>query len=123
LQPRSRGGFDEPANRVYCCHACNEFKSDYWEPDSPRRLLHPIDDDKSAHLVENPDGSLRPLTETGGVYIDRLRLNRPQLIEYRYERRRLEAARQMEMRMIERLRELDERLKNVLADLDQLRRE
>jgi 5-methylcytosine-specific restriction endonuclease McrA len=27
FQPRSRGGSeDDPANWVYCCHACNEFK-------------------------------------------------------------------------------------------------
>jgi len=31
-QPRSRGGTDEPDNLVYCCHACNSHKGDYWQP-------------------------------------------------------------------------------------------
>ena len=35
--PRIHGGDDSLDNLVYCCHACNEFKSDYWttEPDFP----------------------------------------------------------------------------------------
>lgn len=33
FQPRSRGGADEPDNLVYSCHACNEFKGDFWDPD------------------------------------------------------------------------------------------
>ncbi len=30
FQPGSKGGAHEPENWVYCCHACNEFKGDYW---------------------------------------------------------------------------------------------
>ncbi|MCY2996250.1 MAG: HNH endonuclease signature motif containing protein [Planctomycetota bacterium] len=37
FQPRSRGGLDEPDNWVYCCHPCNEFKGDCWQPDSSDR--------------------------------------------------------------------------------------
>ena len=123
FQPRSRGGLDDRANRVYCCHACNEFKSDFWELDSPRRILHPRLDSAEAHSIEDPDGKLRSLTETGAFHIDRLHLNRPQLIEYRYERRLLEATRQTEMRLLEQLRELDERLKSAIAELNQLRQD
>lgn len=123
FQPRSRGGLDDRANLIYCCHACNEFKSDHWETDSPRRILHSLQDAANAHMVEDPDGRLRPLTETGAFHIDRLHLNRPQLIEYRHERLRLETSRKLELQLIEQLRELDERLKIAIADLDQLRQD
>jgi 5-methylcytosine-specific restriction endonuclease McrA len=59
FQPRSRNGAHEPANWVYCCHACNEFKSDSWSPDSPHRILHPLREDVTAHIVEQDDGTLR----------------------------------------------------------------
>src|SRR5688500_14116368 len=75
FQPRSRGGTDDADNLVYCCHACNEFKGDFWEPDSASRLLHPLLDDPAAHLTEAPDGILCALTDTGAFHIDRLRLN------------------------------------------------
>jgi 5-methylcytosine-specific restriction endonuclease McrA len=29
IQPRSLGGTDDLDNLLYCCHACNEFKSNY----------------------------------------------------------------------------------------------
>ena len=121
FRPRSRGGTDEPDNLVYCCHACNEFKGDFWELDPPRRLLHPLRDAPAAHLAEEPDGTLRGLTVTGAFHLDRLRLNRPPLVEYRRERRRLDAARRAERQLLDRLRELDGRLERLLADLDRLR--
>src|SRR5262245_37564990 len=65
FHPLSRGGLDEADNRVYSCHACNEFKSDYWDPGSLRRLLHPLRDSIATHIAEESDGTLRPLTETG----------------------------------------------------------
>src|SRR6266852_4333511 len=52
FQPRSRDGAHEPENWVYCCHACNEFKGDYWQPDSPYRIPHPIRDTSASHMVE-----------------------------------------------------------------------
>ena len=52
FQPRSKGGSATLANLVYCCHACNEFKSDYWQPESVRRILHPRRDVMAEHLVE-----------------------------------------------------------------------
>jgi 5-methylcytosine-specific restriction endonuclease McrA len=51
FRPRSEGGTDSPENLVYCCHACNEFKGDYWQPDSVERLLHPEQDDLSQHIA------------------------------------------------------------------------
>lgn len=121
FQPRSRGGADDADNLVYSCHACNEFKGDFWEPDAARRLLHPLRDDPAAHLAEQPDGTLRGLTETGTFHLDRLRLNRPPLVEYRRERLALEHARRAERLLLDRLRDLDDRLEQLLADLDRLR--
>src|SRR3989442_1790654 len=83
FQPGSRGGLDELANWVYCCHACDEFKGDYWEPESPRRILHPLRDERSQHLREADDGTLIPLTETGTFHIENLRLNRSALLAHR----------------------------------------
>src|SRR5688572_15805830 len=88
FQPSSKGGAHEPDNWVYCCHACNEFKADYWQPDSPKRILHPLRDHLQSHIVEHEDGRLIALTETDAFHIDHLRLNRAPLIEYRHECRR-----------------------------------
>ena len=82
FQPTSRGGSDEAENWVYCCHACNEFKSDYWEPESVRRVLHPEHDPLAAHITEESDGTLRPLTDTGAFHIECLHLNRQQLVGF-----------------------------------------
>src|SRR5256885_4842407 len=94
FQPRSHGGLHEPANWVYCCHACDEFKGDYWEPESPRRILHPLRDERSQHLREGDDGTLIPLTETCAFHIEQLRLNRSALLSHRRESHLLQAARQ-----------------------------
>jgi hypothetical protein len=120
FQPRSRGGTDNLDNQVYCCHACNEFKGDYWEPDSTRRLLHPLRDSPELHFHEDADGLLRPLTETGAFHIERLRLNRPQLVEYRRERRLWEAARQTQSQLTQLLSDLNERVRRIIAELESL---
>src|ERR1700730_7381878 len=68
FQPRSQGGSDEPENWVYCCHACNEFKGNIWKPAAAHRVLHPLRDILTLHLVEEDDGTLRGLTETGNYH-------------------------------------------------------
>src|SRR5947209_13969179 len=88
FQPSSKGGAGGPENWVYCCHACNEFKGDFWQPDSSLRLLHPFRDKMASHLIEESDGVLRGLTETGAFHIEKLHLNREALVEGRKERRR-----------------------------------
>ncbi len=120
FQPRSCGGLDEPDNWVYCCHACNEFKGDFWQPDSPRRILHPLRDDLAAHLVELKDGTLRALSETGAFHIERLHLNRRPLVAYRSERRLLEATRQAQVSLLTRLRHLEEQVQSLSAQLERL---
>jgi hypothetical protein len=123
FQPRSRGGLHEPENWVYCCHACNEFKGDTWQPNSPQRVLHPFRDDVAAHFVERADGLLDALSETGAFHIEKRHLNRAQLVAYRMERRLLEAARQNQHELIERLRHLEQEVQALTAQLEQLHRD
>lgn len=82
FQPRVRGGRDEEDNLVYCCHACNEFKGDWWSEENPR-LLHPRNDDLSIHFIETIQHILVPLTDQGRQYIEVLNLNRPEVIAHR----------------------------------------
>jgi hypothetical protein len=122
FQPRSQGGLHEPENWVYCCHAGNEFKGDFWQPSAPRHILHPLRDELAAHLIEQEDGTLLALSETGTFHIERLHLNRQPLVAYRCERRRLEAARQSQARLRERLQQLEEQVQALTAHLEQLGR-
>jgi len=119
FQPSSHGGRHEPENWIYCCHACNEFKGDYWEPGSRCRILHPLNDDLAAHVVELDDGTLQGLSETGTFHILRLRLNRPPLVAHRFERRQLEITRSTQRRILEKLQELDTQVRELTAELEQ----
>lgn len=87
--PQSHGGQDTLENLVYACVACNRFKGDYWptpEASIDLMLLHPRQDNLSAHIASIPDGRLIGLTKRGWFHIQRLRLNRAQLIELRLQR-------------------------------------
>ncbi|WP_437946050.1 HNH endonuclease [Sorangium sp. So ce296] len=88
-RPRTRGGTGDAENLVYACARCNEHKGAYWhEHDLPHvRLLHPGRDDLTHHLRETDDGSVAGLTREGEFFVQRLRLNRPQLVAYRRMRR------------------------------------
>lgn len=120
FQPRSHGGSDDPANWVYSCHACNEFKGDWWDPESTHRVLHPEKDERAGHLAEAEDGVLRPLTETGKFHIERLRLNRAQLVAFRMQRKRREAAGESRQRLLERLRALAHEVRRLANELERL---
>lgn len=123
FQPRSQGGLHEPENWMYCCHACNEFKGDSWQHNSPYRILHPLRDDMAAHIVEQQDGTLQALSDTGAFHIiERLHLNRWQLVAYRCERRLLEAASQTRARLLKRLQQLEEQVQTLTAQLADLER-
>ncbi len=65
FQPHSQAGLHEPENWVSCCHACNEFKADFWQPDSLSRILHPLRDNLTAYRAEQPDGIFQAPSETG----------------------------------------------------------
>ena len=51
-------------------------------------------DNLAKHVREGDDGRLVPLTETGHFHIERLQLNRPQLVLQRQRNRELQALRQ-----------------------------
>jgi hypothetical protein len=120
FRPRSPGGLDEPENWVYCCHACNEFKGDSWQPNSPQRILHPLLDDVAAHLRELADGTLLALTETGGFHIHRLQLNRRQLVEFRCEKRLVKSARKAREDILDRIQQLEKLVQTLTAQLEQV---
>jgi len=117
FQPRSKNGQDETDNYVYCCHACNEFKGAYWQPDSSDRILHPHRDDLALHLIEDDDGSLKALTATGAFHIARLHLNRAALVEFRLERRRQELLRNAADLQHQQLEKLLEQLRTMIGKL------
>jgi len=121
FRPRSQGGPDGPENWVYACHPCNEFKGDYWHDDPSRRLLHPLRDDSAAHVLEDDEGTLRPLTARGAAHIERLHLNRPQLVAYRRQRRAIAAAQQTQARLLESLKKLEEQVQVLTEQLARLR--
>lgn len=91
-QPRSFGGAEDDDNLIYACVKCNLYKGEFWPNDDDiahdQRVLHPILDDWAEHVSENEQtGYLEALTERGQFHIALLRLNRPQLVAYRIERR------------------------------------
>jgi hypothetical protein len=123
FQPRAHGGSDEPDNWVYCCHACNEYKGDYWQPDNPKRILHPLHDDLTAHVAERDDGTLAGLTASGAFHIQRLRLNRERLVANRRRRRLYAALRQAQATIVEQLAHEDQALHSLAEALRELGRE
>jgi len=52
FHPSFKGGAEDSSNWVYCCHACKEIKGNYWQPDSPKRILNPIADNLAEHFEE-----------------------------------------------------------------------
>lgn len=92
FRPVSAGGGDEEANLIYSCFRCNTYKGDFTPTAADvqlgLRILHPLIDPIEQHFHENEtNGILEPLTPTGRFHIELLRLNRPELIEYRAQRR------------------------------------
>ena len=110
FRPQSQAGTDETANLVYACHACNEFKGEYWSQDSETRLLHPLTDNFALHIAEEADGRLHSLTVLGEVYISRLQLNRSALVGNRLER-------QMRSRLDIHLVEITDTLHAILSEV------
>ena len=87
-QPRSVSGGEDVDNLVYACIKCNQYKGEFWPTEADieldRRVLHPLLDNLSKHVIENEQTAhLQALTNTGAFHIALLRLNRPQLIEHR----------------------------------------
>ncbi len=118
FRPSSSGGEDEISNLVYCCHACNAFKGDYWREEEVIRLLHPLVDDVATHYVLTEDAKILALTSRGSNHVVRLRLNRPELIAYRLQRQNeaaLDAENQQILQMLESLRYENEALREQIT--------
>jgi HNH endonuclease len=87
FRPRSKSGSDDLENLIYACNACNQYKQDYWpRTETSPRLWNPRQEPAGQHFLEQADGQLTPLTPTGEFTINRLRLNRSQLIAARQQR-------------------------------------
>lgn len=91
-QPIAAGGSEDEANLVYSCFRCNTYKGDFAptaaDLQSGLRILHPLTDPLHLHIHENEtNGHLEPLTHTGRFHVELLRLNRPELVEHRLQRR------------------------------------
>jgi len=99
FRPRTLGGGDDLDNLLYCCYRCNLYKGDYWpEQPSDTKLWNPRIEPMQLHLRPLADGSLYPITPTGELTLQRLRLNRPQLVANRL---RLRAEAEKERRHVE----------------------
>lgn len=113
----------EWANLYYACRRCNLHKSDHWPTDEQSvrglRFIDPCEDDPDDHLrvTENPGTNdvcwLHALTPAGRYTIDKIRLNRKQLIDIRRELMRQEREAQ---EALNRNRQLIERLANDLEE-------
>ena len=117
FQPRSHGGSDDTDNLVYCCHACNEFKGDLWQPGSARRILHPLRDALSEHYALTGEDMLHPLTETGAFHMQRLRLNRSELVSHRREKRVFDEDRATQQATLNRLLLLEQRIETLQSQV------
>jgi hypothetical protein len=113
FRPQSKGGADDKENIVYACHACNEFKGEYFGDTAETRLLHPLHDDLSAHLRVEPDGTLYGLTPAGKIYIRILQLNRPPLVLRRRHELRTE-------QVLTRYASIDRRLDAIMERVEQI---
>ncbi len=111
FRPRAKGGSDHFGNLVYCCCACNQYKSDYW-PTTPEdaKLWNPRLELFTKHVLELDDGVLHSLTPAGAFTVERLRLNRSPLVALRLRKR--QAAEHA--RVLERFEELNPVLAAVL---------
>ena len=125
--PIVHGGTNDDENLVYCCHRCNEHKASYWhEVQIPHvRLLHPLEDNLTLHLHEQQNYRLVGATPEGTFYIQRLRLNRSQLIEYRRRKEanqkmqnEIEALRQQIQDLQQELAQLNSSLQEILTEID-----
>jgi hypothetical protein len=117
FHPTSKGGTNEPDNLIYSCVRCNQYKLDYWPPsDDQLTLWNPRQEPSARHFRELDDGTLYPLTPTGTLTLERLRLNRPPLIAHRLRR----SQERERIRLLTRYRELTVLLEQMLeqqADL------
>jgi hypothetical protein len=109
----------EWANLYYACRGCNLHKSNHWPTTDQEsrglRFIDPCNEDPddhirlTRHLKTGELSWLRPLTPVGRYTIDKIRLNRKQLVDIRRELARRESE---ERTSLDRNREQIERLTN-----------
>ncbi len=121
FRPRAQGGTDEEENLVLCCHACNEFKGDFWPVAGQLMLIHPRSEDIRQFVREREDGTLVALQPRGEAHIACLRLNRLPSVA-----RRLELQRQARLltaleTALARIQEAEERARRVENALESWR--
>ena len=122
FKPRAQGGTHSVDNLVYCRHACNENKGDWWNPNGIERVLHPLNDDISQHISQTRDGILIGLTRTGVFHIGLLRLNRPPLVSYRRRHYQMDQDSEGLREMLHIVRDMNARMASVENAIEELRR-
>ena len=123
FQPRLHAGDDSLDNLVYCCHACNEFKGDYWQTSPELRLLHPLQDNLFFHYREQEDGTLLALTGRGTNHLQTLHLNRPELIAFRLEQKEIVFLRQRNQMLHQLLEDAKQTTRQLEEELERNMRE
>jgi hypothetical protein len=89
IQPEKGGGPDEESNLAYSCSGCNGFKGfaiNAIDPVSGEAapLFHPRKDVFAKHFIWSEDACLLiGTTPTGRATVERLRLNRPGVVNLR----------------------------------------
>ena len=117
-RPRVHGGEDTLDNLVYSCHACNEFKGDYWRVEPELRLLHPLLDDLTLHYRQIIDGKLEAITERGANHLKALRLNRPELVAFRLEQDEIANIRRLNQTLRQQLLKAQQTTNNLENELE-----
>ncbi len=99
--PLAFGGTDDFSNLIYACHSCNQFKHHYFPVnDADIPIWNPRIKKFSAHFIELENGHLEPLTQIGKFTIQKLRLNRIQLINHRLQKKEIENERRQNADLI-----------------------
>ena len=131
FQPKSKKGADNLENLIYACARCNLYKADYFpENKFVQKLWNPREESGEAHFLLVPSGEFFALSETGKFTIQRLRLNRSQLVENRQRKQiqaeddlliaRYQSLTELLMRMFQQQLELLEEQRNLLEQQQRL---
>ena len=89
ILPRARGGPTDAANLALACQGCNNHKFTATESRDPQTdevapIFNPREDEWSDHFAWNADlDQIEGRTPTGRATVERLRLNRPHLVNLR----------------------------------------
>jgi uncharacterized protein (TIGR02646 family) len=107
----------EYENLLYACSVCNLYKSDDWPSDNPledgKGYIDPCEHDFDEHFVQNNDFEVEALSAIANYMLERLHLNRVQLLKIRRNRYREEEIYQQFIEYYqELLHQIDNQLQN-----------